>query len=99
MEGGYPWFGRQVSVLAWIQHRTYVPQLDGLVFAVADEVAAVALRVQVGYTLGVTHHNAHRLPVPHGTSIPDLKEDQTTLDLPALSAGQSCIQQRTVTYG
>ena len=62
-----------VVVCVGLQHVAQVPQLDGLVLAVADQVAAVALGVQVRQAICVSHQQTSRLAAAQVTPVPHLQ--------------------------
>mmetsp|Transcript_31865 Transcript_31865/g.82485 ORF Transcript_31865/g.82485 Transcript_31865/m.82485 type:complete len:488 (+) Transcript_31865:196-1659(+) len=66
---------RQPPVVRVAVHLAHVPQLDGLVFAVGDEVPSVALGVDVRDALGVSHKHALRPPARgYAALVPQLAE-------------------------
>ena len=65
--------GLTVIIAAEVHHVTQIPQLDGLILAVADDVAAIPLRVQVGHAVSVAHQQPRGPGVAaKGASVPDL---------------------------
>ena len=48
-------------VLAGLHHGSQIPQLDGLILAVTNQVPAIALGVQMGHAVCVTNKQANWL--------------------------------------
>ena len=78
-------------VLAGLHHGSQVPQLDGLILAIADQVAAITLRVQMSHAVCVAHKQPYWLGGgAHCALVPYLQPGsiRTVCILPSLSFNQ-----------
>lgn len=59
-----------------IRKRAHVPQFDGLIFTVRDEVSTVASWINVRYTVHVTRQHANRIWIGfvQRSPVPDLSQ-------------------------
>ena len=62
-----------VVICIRLQQGAQVPQLDGLVFAVTDQVAAIPLRVQMSQAISVPHQQTSRLGAAQVAPVPYLQ--------------------------